>query len=1074
MILIKVKYQIIDHMNNDLFNQSLLKKYSSEFKLSPSKYDLIKDHLRKLEEGQFKSETKNYLYFYDIILHQLLGYDREENILFDEKEEEGKGKSEFVLRSPEGKFMVVELKDQTTDLDKPQSRKNDKRTPVDQAFDYAQHTGDIEWIMVSNFDEFRLYNWHQKGKYISFTGEELLDKRMYAYFMTSFSLKAYIKERYPTRLLAKTLVVERELEKEFYKLYNETRLMLMRELEEFNNFVRDGAIHYAQLILNRYMFISFAEDTGLLPSQVSTDIIITPIRKGNLRHKSIWHRLNELFLDISEGNDFKKISAYNGGLFEEDLDTINIRDTVDDLELFANVWQNWNFEEYEKDIISLMGSNADKVNPIYKNLLTISSFDFSSELDVNILGHIFENSIGDLEELKEDVRGRRKKEGIFYTPEYITDYICRNTIIPYLSKSGDVNTVPDLIEEYWGSAIEELDEKVQNIKIVDPACGSGAFLNKAADVLVEIHQAIYEELYKDKKDTLTPYFDQVGKRREILLNNIYGVDLNEESVDITKLSLFLKVCKKDNRLPALDENIKCGNSLINDPKFTNKPFNWEEEFPEIFKDGGFDVVIGNPPYVRQEKIKEIKPYLKDHYEVYDGVADLYVYFFEKGMRLLRKNGYFSFISSNMFVKAKYGNKLRKFISKNTFIKYYDYKIGSIFEEAKVDPCIVVLKNNDNDIENEILVNEIFKIKQKRFENREWIFEPPEILNLLDKINFQGIRFKEIEGLNIYRGVLTGLNQAFNIDESVKNDLISNDKKNINIIKPLIRGQDVKRGKIIHKNIYLIFARRGININEYPSIKSHLECYKRQLTPKNQGEKIGRKAGDYEWYEIQDTMENYQEFDRNKLIFPGIATTLFATYDDKKLYPNNSAYIITSDKVNLKFLSALLSSRTLNFIFKYAGVPLARTTSNPNEKPRYHLYKNYIETLPIILPSEDQQAFILEKVEYFLKINRDLQDEVKGFQDWLQHTFGIEKLSKKLEKYYELSVDEFLEELRKKKVDVKARKNFQTLKDEFDESLTKIRPLLRDIEETDAEIDQMVYVMYGLTEEEIGIIESTLM
>lgn len=234
-------------MKNDLFNQSLLKKYSSELKLYPSKYDLIKNHLRKLEEGHFKSETKNYLYFYDIILHQLLGYDREENILFDEKEEDGKGKSEFFLRSPED-FMVVELKDQNTDLDKPQSRKNDKRTPVDQAFDYAQHTGDIEWIMVSNFDEFRLYNWHQKGKCISFKSEELLDKRMYAYFMTCFSLKAYIKEKYPARLLEKTLVVERELEKEFYKLYNETRLMLMRELEEFNNFVRDGVIHYALLI----------------------------------------------------------------------------------------------------------------------------------------------------------------------------------------------------------------------------------------------------------------------------------------------------------------------------------------------------------------------------------------------------------------------------------------------------------------------------------------------------------------------------------------------------------------------------------------------------------------------------------------------------------------------------------------------------------------------------------------------------------------------------------------------------------------------------------------------------------
>ena len=132
-------------------------------------------------------------------------------------------------------------------------------------------------------------------------------------------------------------------------------------------------------------------------------------------------------------------------------------------------------------------------------MLTISSFDFSTELDVNILGHIFENSIGDIEELKEDKKGRRKKEGIFYTPNYITDYICRNTIIPYLSKSGHANTIPDLLEEYWGSAINELDMKVKKIKIVDPACGSGAFLNKATDILLEIHIAIHEQLYKDNK-----------------------------------------------------------------------------------------------------------------------------------------------------------------------------------------------------------------------------------------------------------------------------------------------------------------------------------------------------------------------------------------------------------------------------------------------------------------------------------------------------------------------------------------------------------------------------------------------
>ena len=482
-------------MKNDLFNQTLLRKYSKEFNLTPSKHDLLIKHIEKLEQGQFEAETKNYIYFYEVWLKDILGYDLEDNILFDEKEGEGRGKSEFILKSGDKKFMVVELKDQKTDLDKPQNRLNDKRTPVDQAFDYAQHTGDIDWILVSNYSEFRLYNWHKKGHYISFTASELLDKTIFSYFMLSFSKKSYINTGYIDKLMDKTVVIERELEKEFYKLYNETRLMLIKEFEEINELSRLDSIHYAQMIMNRYMFICFAEDIDLLPSQVSTDTILTPILKGNLRHRSIWQRLNELFLDIDEGNEYKKISQYNGGIFKEDLDHLKIRDIVEDQKFFNDVYQDWKFKEYEKDVNSNLGPYGPKVNPIYRNMLTMSTFDFSTELDVNILGHIFENSIGDIEELKEDSKGRRKKDGIFYTPDYITDYICRNTIIPYLSKSGKVNTVDELIEEYPGSKIRDLDLKVKEIKIVDPACGSGAFLNKAANVLLEIHESIREKLY---------------------------------------------------------------------------------------------------------------------------------------------------------------------------------------------------------------------------------------------------------------------------------------------------------------------------------------------------------------------------------------------------------------------------------------------------------------------------------------------------------------------------------------------------------------------------------------------------
>lgn len=1072
-------------MYNDLFNQTLIKKYSSQFKLSPSKHDIIKEWVGKLEKGELESERSNHPVFQNMILMGVLGYNLDD-IEYEKKEGEGLGRPDFVLKDNNKEFMVIELKGQKVNLDKGQMGRADNKTPVKQAFDYAENTEGVEWVFVSNYDEFRLYNWHKrKQKYISFKASELLDKEIFSYFMLIFSKESHLKEGLIDKLFEKTLVVERELEKEFYKLYNETRLMLMRELEEFNNFVRDGAIHYAQLILNRYMFVSFAEDTGLLPSQISTDTIVTPIKKGNLRHRSIWQRLNELFLDINEGNPYKKISGYNGGLFEEDLDSIQIRDTVDDHKIFEDVWQDWGFEVYEKDIMHLIEPYGDKVNPIYKNLLTISSFDFSSELDVNILGHIFENSIGDLEELKEDVRGRRKKEGIFYTPEYITDYICRNTIIPYLSKSGKAESVEELISEYSdGDEIDVLESQVMGIKIVDPACGSGAFLNKAADVLLETHKAIYD--FKKEKYTTTietrggkgkgrvkreakhvkldSYFDEVNTRREILIHNIYGVDLNEESVDITKLSLFLKVCQKDRKLPELDNNIKCGNSLIDDPEYTDKPFNWKEQFPEIFKDdvGGFDVVIGNPPYVRQEKIKEIKPYLNDNYEVYHGMADLYTYFFEKGLKLLKKGGFFSFICANKFTRTKNDFHLRKFILNREFEKYNDYTGKNVFEDATTNPAVIVIKNSF-DPENYIKVNNEFEIPQNKLDEGVWSFQDPEVFDLKDKIDSNSVKLKEIQDINIFRGVVTGYDNAFIITEDIKNALISEDSNSIELIKPLARGKDLKKYRIDFQKLYLIFTKRGTNIDCYPTIKNYLSQFKERLTPRNEGQKIGRKRGDYKWYEIQDTTAYYTEFSKEKIIWGNLSLKSNFAYSSNDLFITAPANLLTGEST--KYILSILNSKLISFYFELIG---AKVDSGYLEWK-----KNRVEQLPIYPATPEQQQPLIEKADKMLQLNRELQEEVKGFQDWLQHTFNIEKLSKKLEKYYELSLDEFLVEVKKKKVDVKSRQNYQTFKNEFEDSLAKVQPLLQEIALTDNEIDRMVYELYGLTEEEIEIVEESL-
>jgi len=1047
-------------MRNDLFNQMLLKKYGKKFKLTPSKHDLIKDYLSKLDSGVFKSETKNYLRFYDIILKGLLEYPGE-NVLFDEKEDTGTGKSEFVLQSDDKKFMIIELKGQGIDLDKKQSSRSDTKSPVEQAFGYAINTGDVEWIMVSNYDEFRLYNYHEKTKYISFNAEELLDTDKFSYFMATFSYKSHIQSGYIQKIHKETLLVDRKLASEFYKLYNETRLMLIKELETNSGCERLDAIHYAQLILNRYMFICFAEDTGLLPSQVSVDTIATPIQKGNIRHGSIWQRLNELFLDINEGNNFKKISAYNGGLFQQDLDSLQIRDIVDDQSLFQDTYQDWKFETYEKDIKHLLGDVGNRVNPIYRNMLTISSFDFSSELDVNILGHIFENSIGDIEELKEDTKGRRKKEGIFYTPDYITDYICRNTIIPYLSKSGKVDNVKDLINEYsWSNDIEDLDEKLKVIKIVDPACGSGAFLNKATDILLEIHEGIFDikkgyttttdmRVGKGKRrrtesiqhtDLGAYVFDHIEKRREILLNNIYGVDLNEESVEITKLSLFLKVCKKDLKLPNLDKNIKNGNSLIDDPTYTDKPFNWKQEFPEIFKNGGFDVVIGNPPYVRTHGLSESeKKYYSTHFQSAYKQYDIYVLFMELCIRILRKEGILGYIVSNKFATADYGLKIREKILNCCKIReIVDVSSLPVFKDASVYPYIITwekkpIENNDYQVKifSGLKTEDDFKkehvnaneIPQKRYHNNpNFIF---------DVFSFD--TFKIIEKLesSVNLGEITKITRGFRPPPldllATKSDLSSISKEDTLNYHKFITGKELKGSYRMEWNgYYLDYKKEKINEFKPPEV-----------------------------------------FEQPKILMRDINLKPEAYYDDEFFYCLKTVYIILQKNKNysLKYITSILNSELTNFYFK------SRFWASHIGGDYLRFRKQYLEQIPIYPATPELQQPFIKKADQMLQLNQQLQEELNGFKHWIEKEFNVDKMSKKLEKYYELSEDEFINELRKKKVDTKSRKNREYLEREFTESLAIIKPLLQEIEETDNEIDHLVYELYGLTEEEINIVES---
>lgn len=1026
-------------LDNNLFNKSLMKKYANEraFQLNVTKHNLIKTHIEKIENGEFKSEVSSYLYFYDFLKY-ILGYDREENILFDEKEDTGRGKSEFALKSGDKKFMVIELKDQDTDLDKPQNRLGDKRSPVDQAFSYAQHSGDIDWIFVSNFKEFRLYEYSKKSNTcIRFTSEDLLDKEKFSFFMLSFSKRSHIEKKYPSKLLEKTLVIEKKLEENFYKLYHETRLMIMKELEEIQGLNRTESLHYAQIILNRYMFICFAEDMNLLPSQLSIKTIASPIKNKSLRKKSIWYSLNNLFIDIDEGNPERGVFEYNGGLFNEDLeDKIVIRDIVEDDEFFQDTYQGWIFNERPIDIESLVHPYETKINQIYKNLLTISSFDFSSDLDVNILGHIFENSIGDIEELKRDAKGRKKEEGIYYTPDYITDFICKNTIIPYLSKSGKVNTVDGLIGEYWGSEIELLDKKVKEIKILDPACGSGAFLNRAADVLLEIQEEIHKRLY-DQDKTLDKHIDSVEKRSQILLKNIYGVDLNEESTEITKLSLFLNIFKKAKnpvKLPKIDTNIKCGNSLIDDSDYTDKPFNWDTNFADIRKEGGFDLVIGNPPYITPSLGKKQKPltdaeieYLDNNYESYEYKGNTFVVFMEKGIELLKDKGILGFITPNTLLTNYYFKKTRNILLSSTNIMFLINIHGKVFEDAETGGNLITIfeKTSGNNVNNTLKVAQVqnpVKIKSTEFiEIEQTLFSqiPDDkflldktVLNLILKIKNMCERLDTVA--RFYNGIKTGDNKKF-----------LSKTKETPVYKKVLRGRDIFRYHINFNENYVLFDKEKLwsNTNE----------------------------------------DNFKV--KEKIIVRQTSDRLIGAYDNNQYFTLDTTHLIIPQTIDAKYLLALVNSKLMNFYYSVLVPEIGKTFAEVKIVN--------LKQLPICPSTPEQETQIIEMVNQRIELTEELQKEVNGFKHWLKKTFKVERLSKKLENYYELTEDEFFNELKRKGVDTRSRRNREHLEEEFKESLVIINPLLHKIEQVDNEINNVIYELYNLTQEEIKVIENAI-
>jgi len=995
-------------MINNLFNKSTLsgmfKKHGK--KLTNQQKEIVSNWNKKLENNELIDERANYINFANEILTKLLGFVNDIDYKNDAKLE---GKfADFLIFEDDNPHTIIELKGQNVDLDKRYKSIN----AVEQGFDYASKTSTVKWVIISNYDEFRLYNKQTQEKYISYTIKDLMDFNILEEFLFIFSKFSLLENNYIDNLYENTIFIERNLENEFYKLFNETRLMLIAELEHTNPEInRENIINYAQLILNRYIFICFAEDLGLLPNETSAETLMTPIEHKNLHKNTVWSRLNELFIFVNEGNDAKGIESYNGGLFKEDLKMLKIRDTVDNHEIFADSYQKWKFEEYSKNIEEKIGSTyKDIINPIFKNLLIISSFDFSSELDVNILGHVFENSIGDLEELKSDgSKGRRKKDGIFYTPNYITDYICKNTIIPYLSKSGDINTISELMKEY-NDSITKLDEKLKNIKILDPACGSGAFLNKAADILLNIHKAVHEKKYENDT-TLNPYFDDIESRRKILIENIYGVDLNKESIEITKLSLFLKVCKKGLKLPNIDKNIQCGNSLIDNSKFTDKPFVWEAKFKEVLDNGGFDIIIGNPPYGAKLS-KDVQRYLNEKY--IKGGSETAISFIKlSNTKLLKDNGNFGFIIPKSFTFASNYKYIRDDLV-DMISEIVDCK--KVWNEVKLEQVLLFFTKNTS--------KESFK--SGTLENQKI-----NIKGFIPKTSYEtfGIYLNDVSNRELEIGLKLRKSNLF-INDIAKNSRGGIFQKHIsnNGDIDVLGGAEIQREGII--GIKGKINSELIKNDEKSFIKQNSILVQRlvaHITKPIDYIKITACFPEDRNYAIVDTI-NQLTFDKN---------------------------------INSEIYWSIINSKLINwYCYRFIFAKAIRTMQFDNP---------VTSRIPIHLKNLEEEAILFQYSTELINLYKKFNAEIELFKAWLERTYVIEKFSKKLGQYYELEFEEFLNELKKKKINIEERKIQELLLKEFNKSKSFIQPLKSEITIIDEKINQKIYKLYDLTEEEINII-----
>ncbi|OAV73649.1 Type IIS restriction enzyme Eco57I [Bacteroidales bacterium Barb6] len=982
----------------------------------------IQENIRNSKEEQFQEGFLRELFVK--VMGYTLNPDPDYNLITEKKNENNAEKADGAILINGEVVGIIELKDRKT---------LDLKTIEKQAFNYKNHHRNALYVITSNFEKLRFYI----GNAIDFIEFNLFTLKENDFALLWLCL-AYenIAKGLPKQLRDESISNEDLITKQFYKDYSAFKRALFDNVTANNpQYGKLELFKKTQKLLDRFLFVFFAEDKGLL-SPNSTKHLIEQWEKRNKDpyedYLPLYTRFKRCFNFLNEGYTGKgeSIFGYNGGLFKPDavLEAILIDDEI-----------------------------------LKENALKLANYNFATDIDVNILGHIFEHSLTEIEEITRSLSSvpygegaaespsKRKKDGVFYTPSYITAYIVENTIGKLCTgkkaalgiDESDYFTDPRRKQK----AKKELNDKItayrewlESLTICDPACGSGAFLNAALVFLIGEHNLINEMSAKIHGDELV-----YDAKSYILENNLYGVDINEESVEITKLSLWLCTAEPRRKLTSLNNNIKCGNSLISDPEVAGeKAFDWHKEFPHVFEKGGFDVVMGNPPYVfaREKVTSAEKEFYAENYVSAKYQVNTYILFMEKFFRLSKYNGLSGLIVPNSWLMIYSGEDLRKFMIENCTLYKIVSLLGKSFEDASVENIILISENKPCEIDHEI------KIVRKDEKTEDFI--PLHAKKQIEFSKNKGFEF------NVFSDDRSSL-----LIEKIKNGC-----------KTLDEVCSVKAGLKAYEKGKGTFQQSAQDVKERPydfNYKYNFDTYKYL-----KGSDVLRYgiswSGMWLWYGSHlAAPRTFNLFSGEKIIVREITgkypQCIIATYSNEiYLYNLSNVTIIKREgyDISLKYITAILNSSLMSYYF-------IKNTAKAERKLFPKIILNDLRLFPIKkVSTEAQQPFIL-LTDQMQTLNADLQTKHQRFLKRLSDNFNGIKTTKALEHFYEMDFKQFIEALKKQKIPLSLKQQ-----DEWEEYFNAYKlecnTFANQISATDKEIDRMVYELYELTEEEMRIVE----